>query len=263
MKKKGERVRVPIPEELAVSVLFESDRTCCVCRLSGRGVEIHHVDGDPSNNTKKNLAVLCKDCHSDAHTTQAFARNLTPAVVQKYNETWRALVALRIEPRKESQDELVYRSETLLMIFLAPYQWRNRYIDVYPGHFENGTNDVHLKPWDHLLEHSHHIYSDEEWRYYLPLFKDESPRLIERLESTLRTYGDALPFNVKAQIGRCCRSLEMEAHAYRSLPRMLADHFEPEAQHIVFKRRFLDTLRSLKALSELADAELQGYATHR
>jgi 5-methylcytosine-specific restriction endonuclease McrA len=62
-------IRTPIPDESAAEVMFLSDRTCCVCRDPKRKTEIHHIDGDPTNNMLDNLAVICKDCHSDAHTT--------------------------------------------------------------------------------------------------------------------------------------------------------------------------------------------------
>ena len=90
--------RIPVPPGLAGRVLFASDRTCCVCRQPGRKVEIHHIDGDPSNNAFSNLAVVCKDCQSDAHTDHAFARNLTPETVVLYNASWRSIVASRLNP---------------------------------------------------------------------------------------------------------------------------------------------------------------------
>src|SRR5665213_3053889 len=39
---------------------------CCVCRERGKGVQLHHIDGNSSNTVDENLAVLCCSDH-DAH----------------------------------------------------------------------------------------------------------------------------------------------------------------------------------------------------
>ena len=49
--------RIPIPKALATEVMFAADSTCCVCRENGKTVQIHHIDGNPSNNTLENLVV--------------------------------------------------------------------------------------------------------------------------------------------------------------------------------------------------------------
>jgi 5-methylcytosine-specific restriction endonuclease McrA len=71
--------RIAISDTLAAEVMFASDRTCCVCRTEKQKVQIHHIDEDPANNSFDNLAVICLHCHSDAHSTGAFVRNVTPS----------------------------------------------------------------------------------------------------------------------------------------------------------------------------------------
>jgi hypothetical protein len=44
------KLRSPIPDYVAAEVLFLHDRTCCVCHIKGRKIQIHHLDEDPSNN---------------------------------------------------------------------------------------------------------------------------------------------------------------------------------------------------------------------
>jgi hypothetical protein len=253
-KNTGQR-RVPIPEALSAQILFESDRTCCVCRISGRKVEIHHIDGNPANNVAANLAVLCKDCHSDAHTAYAFARSLGPEIVRKYNETWREIVRLRLRPGGAAGDELEYSHQVLLYVYLAPYSWRNAYIDLYPGHFDEAGTEVHRNPWNHILHTAKHTYSDEEWRHYLPLFKVQTPAVIEELEGLVRTYGDALPASIKLQIARCSHGVRGEASGYFYLPRLVQDH--PEHADLFMYRRFIDTLTLLQTVSELADSQMK------
>ncbi|MBD8593737.1 HNH endonuclease [Pseudomonas sp. CFBP 8758] len=51
-------------------------------------VEIHHIDHDPSNNIEENLVVVCKGCHSKAHSTNSMAQNLTQARLKAIKIRW-------------------------------------------------------------------------------------------------------------------------------------------------------------------------------
>lgn len=79
--------RVPIPSDLAARVLFDSDRTCCVCRIR-KPVQIHHIDDNPSHNEHTNLAVLCFDCHRDTQIQGGFDRKLDAEQVRLYRKHW-------------------------------------------------------------------------------------------------------------------------------------------------------------------------------
>jgi len=50
--------RIEIPQEVAARVLFLSDRTCCVCRIPRKAIQIHHIDDDPSNSVEANFFFL-------------------------------------------------------------------------------------------------------------------------------------------------------------------------------------------------------------
>ena len=84
MKKK----RIPIPKDLAADVMFAADRTCCVCRENGKAIQIHHIDGDPSNNTPENLVVLCLEHHNQTQITGGFGRKLDAPLVARYRDEW-------------------------------------------------------------------------------------------------------------------------------------------------------------------------------
>jgi hypothetical protein len=79
--------RMPIPTTFAARVLFEADRTCCVCR-GHTHVQIHHIDDDPSNNDFENLAVLCFDCHRDTQIRGGFDRKLDAEQIKLYRRAW-------------------------------------------------------------------------------------------------------------------------------------------------------------------------------
>jgi 5-methylcytosine-specific restriction endonuclease McrA len=74
MQKKN---REEIPAETAALVLFLSDRTCCLCRIRGKPIQIHHIDENPSNNEQSNLAVVCFDCHRETQIRGGLTESLT------------------------------------------------------------------------------------------------------------------------------------------------------------------------------------------
>lgn len=96
------KTRVPIEPHVAADVLFASDRTCCICRVRGRPVQIHHIDDDPSNNDWLNLVVLCLDCHNETQLKGGFGRRLDAAQVRQYRGDW----FRRIQSRRDRADAL-------------------------------------------------------------------------------------------------------------------------------------------------------------
>jgi hypothetical protein len=87
--------RVPIPDDIAASVLFAADRTCCVCNQRGLSIQIHHINDDPSDNEPANLAVLCLECHDDTQLQGGFGRKLNGSQLRKYRDEWDQRVVYR------------------------------------------------------------------------------------------------------------------------------------------------------------------------
>ncbi len=94
----NKKIRKPIPKEISALVLFLSDRTCCICRINGKPVQIHHIDSAPSNNQQENLAVLCFDCHHKTQIEGGFGKKLDAAQVKLYRDNW-----LRIIEKKRDE----------------------------------------------------------------------------------------------------------------------------------------------------------------
>lgn len=94
--------RPRLPPDLAATVLFASDYTCCVCRDRGRAVQLHHIDGNPVNNDEGNLSVLCLLCHGETLLRGGFDRRLNPGLVLRYRDDW----LRRIARRREQADEI-------------------------------------------------------------------------------------------------------------------------------------------------------------
>jgi len=77
--------RTKIPEKIAALIIFEADRKCCVCKKMGE--QIHHLDGNNSNNSKENLVLLCLDCHANASNRNPIRRNiLAKEVILHYKQ---------------------------------------------------------------------------------------------------------------------------------------------------------------------------------
>lgn len=100
--KMAKKIRVPIPDDAAAEILFLSDRTCCVCNIRGKQVQIHHIDENPSNNNIDNLSVLCFDCHDQTMIKGGFGRKLEAKQIIRYRSDWHD----RVRSRKEKADEI-------------------------------------------------------------------------------------------------------------------------------------------------------------
>lgn len=82
MSKTFERKKIPARTE--AEVMFQSDLQCCVDQK--RGVHIHHIDGNPGNNSSNNLALLCFECHDRATITGSLSKKLSAGTIRKYLE---------------------------------------------------------------------------------------------------------------------------------------------------------------------------------
>ena len=93
--------RTPVPDDISAEVMFQHDRTCCVCRDPGLQVQIHHIDEDPTNHAIDNLAVLCLEHHEQTQTRGGFARKLRAADVIPYRDDW----VRRVRDRRDKADD--------------------------------------------------------------------------------------------------------------------------------------------------------------
>ncbi|KYK30240.1 MAG: hypothetical protein AYK19_04680 [Theionarchaea archaeon DG-70-1] len=69
-------------------LLFESRHTCSICRLEDKDVQVHHIDGDPTNNKEENLIVLCLNCHSKVSRTGGLGRGYSIEELRLYKKEW-------------------------------------------------------------------------------------------------------------------------------------------------------------------------------
>ena len=91
----GMKKRHAIPGSVADGLLYEADRTCCICHSPHKAVQLHHIDGNPGNKDPRNLAVLCLDHHDEASKGPGHGRGLTPRQIRKYMDNWLRTVKVR------------------------------------------------------------------------------------------------------------------------------------------------------------------------
>jgi hypothetical protein len=241
--------RVEIPTELATRVLFASDRTCCICRNTQRKVQIHHIDGDPSNNDFDNLAVICFDCHSDAHSKVAFARNLSSDIIRLYNQSWREIVAVHLSPHGSSGTLREYTQEVLLDINLITYEWKNAYLSLHPqGWADRGGR--HFKDVWEMMASDPHEYSLAEWQRYVPIFDGVVIYIIDRLERVLMVHSQVISIDVKILVLRTARELKTARASYLTFLTTVPFVDNPtEFLEIEFK----EIIRALSYLADFTD----------
>lgn len=88
--------RYPITwKEIAAKVKFEVNNRCYRCGhphdpKKGYTLTVHHLDGNPQNNSPKNLMALCQRCHlRSQHYSKAIEigqMNLFPPKVEQLSE---------------------------------------------------------------------------------------------------------------------------------------------------------------------------------
>lgn len=81
--------RPPIPKAVEDKLLVSCKHSCCLCERFG--VEIHHIDGNPSNNQEDNLIPLCGHCAGLAHVDfppAARIHGISPDHLKLYKKNW-------------------------------------------------------------------------------------------------------------------------------------------------------------------------------
>lgn len=81
-------MRTKIPKNVESEVLFLNRHMCCICHEKNKDVQFHHIDGDNSNHSTANLAVLCLDCHSLVTGNRGLGKKFSSLEVRRYKKQW-------------------------------------------------------------------------------------------------------------------------------------------------------------------------------
>jgi tetratricopeptide (TPR) repeat protein len=176
MKKKD---RQAIPNDIAARALFHADRTCCVCRVRGKPVQIHHIDENTANNDIKNLSVLCFDCHRETQISGGFDRKLGPDQVILYRDDWNRLVAHARVPEEPVRSKSFQTRVTVeLATSLAEiYLEKKDYVSLAMHYNRIGNQELRDKYIERALEETLH----DETIIYLRSLQDKSSLIPEEV----------------------------------------------------------------------------------
>ena len=246
--------REKISDDLSAKVMFASDRTCCICRTEKLKVQIHHIDSEPSNNSFENLAVICLHCHSDAHTSGAFVRGLTPELVTLYNESWREVVKLRLLPKPKQPNNIELIQEALLQTSLDCHYWKVQFMSLLGGSLPKSSPGQFDDVWDAMAELWVPKYDLQIYEKYKILFTSAINTVCQRFNSLGAQYADALSPSVRILLLRGQRQLQAEQFGYLLLPN-LSNSGSVETSNLngFFYQRFVGVIRVLREIARESD----------
>ena len=113
--------RVALPEIKKLEIITLCNNRCCICQTPF--VVIHHIDNNPSNNNLDNLAPLCPNCHSQAHSTTKLITNLTSERVKLLRNKWYEYCEKRKEGANVSPNAILKVKNFVRSVPFAQYGW--------------------------------------------------------------------------------------------------------------------------------------------
>ena len=171
--------RIELPEGVQAEVLTRSRRRCCMCFGLDRDLgikqgQIAHVDRNTNNNTVDNLTFLCLPHHDQYDSVTSQSKSFRSSEIRVYrDELYQYFSTLsdlysKVTSKSDLQKDL--KREVLLEISLIPHEWKIQYIDMYPGHFAEGTFErrkEYSDVWEMMDDVGTREYSRNEWKIYL------------------------------------------------------------------------------------------------
>lgn len=120
--------RVAVPAKMAKKLLEINANSCCVCKRTGVGLNFHHIDGDNSNTTEENLAVICVKDHDAYHRPDKYTTlnhmELSADRLREYKKDWEEFIreCKKDEPQVLATINAFGTSENIVGIKVV-FQW--------------------------------------------------------------------------------------------------------------------------------------------
>lgn len=244
------QTRVKIPKTIQIEVLTSCRRRCCICFGLNSDAEIKrgqiaHLDHDPSNNKVDNLAFLCLDHHSEFDSSSRQTKGFLDDEVKEYRLR---LIEYLDVPTNTTSAEV--KADLMQELSMVCHYWKNAYIDLYPGHFKDVQSpDNPRDVWEVFQMKVKHIYSDEEWSRYLPLYHPGIRDLVSRFDRLASVWGEYLDDDIKHMLLKTTSQLQNQARFYEVTRHPIVR----ESANKLFTNVFKDTLRLLGDLSREMD----------
>ena len=152
---KTKPIRIPIPKDIEAEVLFKANHTCSICNNPAFGIQIAHIDDNPSNNAEENLIILCPNDHDRASSKSPLSKAFTVRELKKYKKSWEEIVQKRRNALRDPSSIRLIRFDGAdvntvflevengslrgfqepLTFELLGFNWGN--VDIYPDSFRD------------------------------------------------------------------------------------------------------------------------------
>ena len=134
------KTRIPIPEALRLEVIANRNNRCCICQTPF--VVIHHIDEDPSNNDLENLAPLCPNCHSQAHSSSQTTMNLSPSRISTLRDKWYEYCDRRRDSGNVSPNGVLKVKNFVHSTGFAQHGWSKTFSAIDPAYETLKRNEI-------------------------------------------------------------------------------------------------------------------------
>jgi Ca2+-binding EF-hand superfamily protein len=137
----------PTKEGLRTKLIEKSNNSCCICQIPF--IHAHHIDLDNKNDIFDNLAPLCPNHHSLAHTKSQMFLNLSPKRIKAIREKWYSYC----ENRKQNISQVVNRDFGVARLkvknfvryagdFGATYGWKKTFVSLDENYKELNRDQI-------------------------------------------------------------------------------------------------------------------------
>lgn len=194
--------RQSIPEKVEREVMFKNEACCCVCGKNN--VQIHHIDGNNSNNELNNLAVLCIEHHDSSSSKSSMTRKLSTSLIRQFKKDWetrvtnrRRIIQSKITKGKTDQDFITFEIKKLvfsLPAFPKKEATNSIFEQLYHWHVFTDTLKDILQSLDYirwfLKDQQVAIVIDRLWEFFwqfvdpkdVPMDKDDEKNMAKAIE---------------------------------------------------------------------------------
>jgi hypothetical protein len=132
--------RVTLNEHQRLEIISKSNNSCCICQIPF--IIVHHIDGDPSNNDPDNLAPLCPNCHSQAHSTSQLTTNLNPSRIKLLRDKWYEYCERRKEGANIRTNAILKVKNFYRSVGYPAYGWAKTFSALDPGYKELTVDEI-------------------------------------------------------------------------------------------------------------------------
>ena len=131
--------RIALKESLRLEIIAKCNNRCCICQTPF--IVIHHIDGKPSNNNPDNLAPLCPNCHSQAHSASQLTTNLKPSRIKLLRDKWYEYCEKRKEGANINPNAILKVKNFVRSVRYSQYGWAKTFSALDPSYDEKLTVD--------------------------------------------------------------------------------------------------------------------------